>query len=80
MSRDIWLESTTTALADILTHEYRLELDRAVLANILDRRRASLSRSWDADLTAAQEFIAGDELHEIAKWIGHAHHATSSVA
>jgi hypothetical protein len=80
MSRDIWLESTANALSDILTIEYHLVLDLAVLANILDRRRASLSRSWDADVIAAQEFIAGDEIHEIATWIGHAHHATSTVA
>lgn len=82
MVTDVWLESATTTLASILATDHGLCIDRALLATMLDRRRAHLARALGLTEAQVEPMLSAGELRDIARLMAHAQaqHHVSHVA
>lgn len=76
---DHWLETATNELERVLDIDYGVNVDRAVLANILDRRRANLAWLPQMDQQQAEDLLSNDELHEVARMIAAYHRLPHGV-
>ena len=80
MAPEAWLEQGTTTLDDILRTEFGVEVDRAVLAHLVDQRRGNLARALQLSVERAQDVLTDDDLREIAAHIARNRRGSSAVA
>lgn len=73
MASEAWLEDAVSALDRILRTEYDIEVDRAVLAHLVDRRRVNLARSLGMSPERAQTAISTGDIREVAGHIANRH-------
>lgn len=70
---DHWLEAAIDELELVLDIDYGVNVDRAVLANILDRRRSNLAWLPRMDQQQAEDLLSSEELHEVARMVADYH-------